>query len=195
MKTNNRSHLGGVMKSLTLIALTILVGIVASLPAHAACTLNADPSQNLTGTWAFQVTGVLTSDVLTKIITLNFNRISFGAGFTEIPGGGAIAGTFTVVTGPPAPGRNGGPVGGGLSVLASTNLSNTSTGGLYGESAYQGTFSVDGTCDHGTLQFSSGSPNLSSPYDYYFTNLAKTEMFLIGMQSENVFSGIAKKLI
>jgi len=183
------------MKRLTLIALTIFMGIVASLPAHAACTLSADPTQNLTGTWAFQVNGVLTSDVLTKIITLNLKYFSLGAGFTTIPGGGAIAGTFTVATGLPAPGRGGVPNGGSLSVVATTNLSNTSTGGLYGASAYQGTFSVDASCDHGNIQFSSGSPNLSSPYEYYFTNLAKTEMFLIGMQSENVFSGIAKKVI
>src|SRR4249920_3532728 len=115
MKMKHLSPIGDSMKRVVLVAVAMLIGIVTSVPANAACTLNPDPALNLTGTWAFQVSGALTSDIIQKIVLLNLKYVSFGLGFSTIPGGGAIAGTFTV-TG--APVRRGDP-GGGLAIIAS----------------------------------------------------------------------------
>jgi hypothetical protein len=145
------------MKRLILVAVTLLIGVVATVPAHAACV--GTPIASLTGQWAFQIVGTQ---------------------FT----GGVIAGVFTA-------GNNGGRSGGSLDVFASSNLNNI---GVYGMSEYQGVYDVEATCTKGTLQFSSGRPNLSV-YDFYYTNAAKTEAFLIGLEWCNPYSGIMKKIM
>jgi hypothetical protein len=156
MKTANLSTLGVTMKRSILVAVTLLMGVVGTVPARADCM--GAPLASLTGQWAFQITGT------------NFF-------------GGVVTGVFTA-------GSSGGRSGGSLNILTSSNLANI---GVYGESAYQGVYDVDATCTKGVLQFASGRPNLEV-YDFYFTNAAKTEAFLIGMEWNNPFAGIMKKI-
>lgn len=179
------------MKIFLSLATVCLATALAPL-GNAQCPSNPLNTLPVGSTWAFQAWGTGSGQFALRPIILAGEAPTDGKTGVKSNADLTLGSYYNIAAGRFTVGQ--GTTRGSSSQPAGTLAISDTSNGQYGPNrlTYSGVYSLNADCTGGFLQFAWGGRPQEPSFDFFFTNAAKTEMFLASTSNSLIMTGIAK---